>query len=95
MKIELHPSALDELREAHRWYYERIPLVASGFAREIQSAMERIEEAPNRYPEGEHGTRRFVVSRFPFTVVYRASESLITIVAVAHPRRQPGYWSIR
>ena len=95
MKIELHPSARRELREAHRWYYDRSPLVAASFAREIQSSMERIEEAPDRYPEGEQGTRRFLVSRFPCTVVYRASESVITIVAVAHQSRQPGYWAAR
>jgi plasmid stabilization system protein ParE len=95
MRIEFHPPARLELREAYRWYYVRSPLAAAGFAREIDGALQRIAEAFDRYPEAEHGTRRFVVTRFPFTIVYRASEAVVTIVAVAHQRRSPGYWATR
>jgi hypothetical protein len=43
----------------------------------------------------ELGTRRVPLNRFPYTVVYRETEIEIQIVAFAHNRRKPGYWSSR
>jgi plasmid stabilization system protein ParE len=40
-------------------------------------------------------TRRVVVSRFPYQVVYHLSPADITIVAVAHLKRRPDYWKTR
>src|SRR5882762_4975331 len=51
-----------------------------------------IAEAPRRWPAGVHGTRRFLLHRFPFAVAYRELRSIIQVLAVAHARRRPGYW---
>ena len=75
MKVRLHPEARIELREARRWYYERSALSATAFAHEVDHAVSRIREAPERYPSSEHGTRKFVLQRFPFNVFYRAREN--------------------
>jgi toxin ParE1/3/4 len=40
-------------------------------------------------------TRRLVMRRFPFSVVYLDDPDLITIIAVAHSKRKPGYWKDR
>jgi plasmid stabilization system protein ParE len=77
------------------WYYERSPLSATAFAHAIDNAVLRIAEGPSRYALAEHGTRKFVLQRFPFNVFYRSGEAEIIIVAVAHHRRRPGYWSDR
>ncbi|MFY9620700.1 MAG: type II toxin-antitoxin system RelE/ParE family toxin [Pyrinomonadaceae bacterium] len=95
MRARLHPRARAELLEAQRWYFDRSPLSAVAFAYEIDRAVSRIREEPERYPVADHGVRRFVLQRFPFTVFYRASENEIVIVAVAHQKRRPGYWSKR
>jgi len=43
-----------------------------------------------------HGTRRYLVRRFPFAVIYfNAPDKGIYVVAVAHHSRQPGYWGSR
>lgn len=95
MRVKLHPHARAELRAARTWYYERSPLSAFAFAQTIQNAMSRIREAPNTFPVSDHGTRKFVVQRFPFNIFYRVSETEIVIVALAHQKRRPGYWSSR
>ncbi|MBU1775437.1 MAG: type II toxin-antitoxin system RelE/ParE family toxin, partial [Gammaproteobacteria bacterium] len=41
------------------------------------------------------GFRRVIVRRFPYSVVYRAKGEHIYIIAVAHQRRHPNYWSDR
>ncbi|MBI2214210.1 MAG: type II toxin-antitoxin system RelE/ParE family toxin [Acidobacteria bacterium] len=70
-------------------------MAAEAFVAEIDHAIERISEAPERYPETRHGRRRFVLFSFPFDVVYRASGERIEIIAVAHHSRRPGYWTSR
>jgi plasmid stabilization system protein ParE len=95
MRVRLHPEARAELRGAHQWYYERSPLSATTFAHALDNAISQIAEAPERYPLAEHGTRKLVLQRFPFNLFYRLGETEIVILAVAHQKRRPGYWSTR
>ena len=42
-----------------------------------------------------HGTRRVVLNRYPFSVVFRERLHDIQIIAIAHAKRRPGYWAKR
>jgi toxin ParE1/3/4 len=59
---------------------------------EVDLAIEHIEEAPNQWPAYLAGTRRYLLRRFPFFVVYRQIVSGVEVVAIVHARRRPGYW---
>src|SRR6266478_2872838 len=61
----------------------------------LNRAMTLITGALQRWPAAVHGTRRFLLQRFPFSVVYREFPSKIQVVAVAHGHRRPGYWKSR
>jgi plasmid stabilization system protein ParE len=65
------------------------------FAAELDVAASAIERAPSTWPTHHHGTRRFLLRRFPYSVIYRIEPAKIVIVAVAHGRRRPGYWKDR
>jgi toxin ParE1/3/4 len=39
--------------------------------------------------------RRFVMRRFPFSIVYYIVDDIVRVVAVAHGKRRPGYWRVR
>ena len=95
MKVRLHPHAHTELFEARQWYYERSPLSSVAFAHTVDRALFKIGESPNSFPRASHGTRKFVLQRFPFNIFYRVGETEIVIVAVAHQKRRPSYWSDR
>ena len=95
MIVRFHPAAREEVREARLWYEERSPLSAVAFAQEVGAAVSRIAEAPTRFPVAEQGTRRVVLHRFPYNVFYRVRSEEIIVVAVAHQKRRPGYWSGR
>lgn len=94
-RIEFHPAAVDEARAACEWYAERNPRIADTFLVELDAAMDAIAADPERFPEYAVGTRRYLLRRFPYLVVYRTFEATIQIVAVAHGRRRPGYWQGR
>ena len=95
MRVRFHPETRLDLKEGKAFYQKRSPLAAVAFAQQIEAALARIAEAPQRYPPGEHGTREHVMpSRFPYTVVYRVYTNVI-VVAVAHQSREPAYWHER
>jgi plasmid stabilization system protein ParE len=95
VRISLHPAAVAEVEAAVQWYAERSPVAARAFAAEVNACVERVGEAPERWPRYVHGTRRYLFPHFPFSLVYRVRDEEIEIVALAHHRKRPGYWRSR
>jgi plasmid stabilization system protein ParE len=93
--VEFLDAASSEYEAAFDWYFTRSEASASNFAGELAQAVSMIAEAPHRWPAGPHGTRKFLLHRFPFAVYYRELPSAIQVVAVAHGHRRPGYWKTR
>jgi|SRR5579863_902025 len=90
-----HPAAIEEAMLAALWYRERSPVTASRFVDEVNRVLDRILEAPTRWPRSFGGTRKVKLPCFPFMIIYRESETHILLVAVAHGRRHPSYWHDR
>ena len=95
LPVEFHPDALEEAREGHRWYAQRNPSAAERFLAELDRAVAEIGGSPSRWPTHLHGTRRFVLRRFPYIIVYRATPDRVEVIACQHARRRPGYWRER
>jgi toxin ParE1/3/4 len=93
--IEFHAEASAELEAAFDWYFVRNQRVASDFLEEVDRAIQKITESPNRWALTAGHTHRYLLHRFPFAVVYRELPSVIQILAVAHGRRRAGYWKGR
>jgi len=93
--LEIHPAALAELKSAIVWYQGRNQTAAVNFVTELDRAIDLVIDSPGRWPSGKHGTRKFVLRRFPFAILYREKETVVQVVAVAHGHRRPGYWKDR
>jgi toxin ParE1/3/4 len=65
------------------------------FLDELDRAMDQIDQNPEQYPRHDFGTRRIVLRRFPFVVVFRKAVGGVEIIAIAHGRRRPDYWRER
>lgn len=61
----VHPEAIAEARAAREWYQERNAEVAEAFIAELDLAIERIEEAPRRWPPYLAKTRRYLLRAIP------------------------------
>jgi plasmid stabilization system protein ParE len=94
-EVDLHPDAIEEARAAHEWYGERSTAAAEGFLAELDAAIERLSTYSEICPPYLHGTKRYLLKRFPYLVVFRQIEDRIQVIAVAHGRRRPGYWKDR
>jgi plasmid stabilization system protein ParE len=98
-RYDFHPEALREYSDATLFYLsEASPEVANRFVTAIESAIVAMTDAPERHRVVEEpDMRRCVVSRFPFLIYYRWDPrfSHLTIYAVMHSSREPGYWRKR
>lgn len=90
-----HPEATKEAEEARDWYADRSLHAAAAFLDELDKAIETVIDAPERWPQYFFGTRRYVLHRYPFLLVYRVVDDTVQFLAVAHGRRRPGYWEDR
>jgi plasmid stabilization system protein ParE len=93
--FSFHPAAIEEAISATRWYRERSSLAATNFVAELNEAIDRILEAPHRWPLSSRGTRKLKLPCFPFLLIYREVDGSVLILAVAHGSRRPGYWKSR
>jgi toxin ParE1/3/4 len=90
-----HPEAWLEFETADNWYWRQNPDTSIRFVAAISDALEYIARWPRTWPAYLLGTRRFVLQKFPYAVIYREKESAVQILAIAHGHRRPGYWKDR
>ena len=95
VKLEFHPEAIDETREARSWYRARSLKAEKDFLAELPRAILHVRESPGTWPRFEPEARRFLLHRFPFSVVYRIKGEAVQILALAHGKRRPAYWARR
>ena len=95
MKWEFHPDAEQELTESTLRYESEIPGLGLRFAREVERVVELILEDPALGVRVQGEIRRFVLRRFPFSVVYAVASGTLYVLAIAHDSRRPGYWRTR
>ena len=94
-RVRFHEVAEAELDAAAAWYDQQRQGLGGQLITAIGAKITAILETPVRWPRVGR-TRRALVGRFPYSIVYRElSHDEIEIVAVAHARRRPGYWRRR
>ena len=97
LSIRVSSLASLELAEAVRWYESKRSGLGDDFLAEVAKTIDWLAlnpEAGNPIASDQR-TRRLLVSRFPYQIVYRRRPDEIVIVGVAHLKRKPGYWKDR
>jgi plasmid stabilization system protein ParE len=95
MNYEFHPEAERELVEATFRYELDVPGLGRRFAGEVERAVEVLLKHPDIGARVDDDLRNFVLRKFPFSLVYGSTSKLLSIVAIAHGSREPGYWRSR
>lgn len=91
--VSFHPEAAEEYANAASYYLAEAGLrVAERFVVEVEGLIRRSQRWPEWSAKHVAGTRRAVLRRFPYALVYLDHPDRIRIVAVMHCKRRPGYW---
>ena len=96
MKYWLHPEAAEEHKKQVAHYEEIQAGLGRRYHTEFQNVLATVCASPNRSrivvaPD----IRRAMFKVFHFDLIYREVDGLVQVLAVAHHRRQPGYWAAR
>jgi plasmid stabilization system protein ParE len=95
MKVEFFPEAEQKLTDATEHYERQLQGLGNGFVLEVERLCAVLLEIPSIGEKLDPIHRRLPMRRFPDALIFRRDAEIIRIVAVAHRRRKPGYWSRR
>lgn len=91
-KIIIRPEAAREVQEAFEWYEERDEGLGAEFLRAAEACLSAIRRNPFAYPAAYEKTRRALLRRFPYALLYVIGEDSIAILACFHVKRDPIDW---
>ena len=84
------------MRGAAAHYAAQGAPLTQDFGAEVERVVALVAERPDAGAPTSGGRRRWLLTRFPYAVVYRlAVDGSVRVLAVAHHRRRPGYWRTR
>ena len=94
MSVRTAQVASAEFVEAIRWYETQRPGLGGEFFDVVTATLSLVESAIQAGTPISPDTRsrRALVSRFPYQVVYRIRPAEIVVVAIAHMKGRPDYW---
>jgi plasmid stabilization system protein ParE len=92
VKLRILSPAQDEIFRVIEYYDAKAIGLGAEFAEELDRVLDLLRANPEiGGPFGEE-TRRVLLRRFPFGLVYITELEELVILAVAHQSREPGYW---
>ena len=97
MKITFLRPAEKELDEAFKYYESVQEGLGLKFQAEVAHSLSRVVKQPLSYQEIGKYSRRCLVHKFPYGVIYQYKEQpkKIIVVCIAHLHRKPDFWVSR
>lgn len=100
LPFTFHPEADAEFDADVFWYEDREPGLGRRFRVQVGAAVDAALDDPEAWAVwpgwvAQPVVRSKGVEGFPYRVVYYVEGDVLTIVAVAHSKRRPGYWRER
>lgn len=89
MEIIFLPPADAELEDASHFYENQLKGLGRQFYNEVTKAIDFIIQYPQAWHKTGQYTRRFMLKRFPYLILYVFEEEKIIITAIAHQHRYP------
>ena len=91
MRVEYHPSFVDDLIAAEDFYLHHQHELKHEFRSGVLEAIERVRKSPFHYAE-VNGVRRAILRRFPFSIMFRVVEGEFDrILLLRHHKRHPAF----
>ncbi len=100
----VRPEAEVDVEEAYIWYRQKSDELAESFLQVLGDCFLSIQENPLGYRQVYKTMRRFVMPKFPYSIIYLIEEGLlesgdfgetIIVFAVVHAKRNPEHWQRR
>ena len=92
MRLDLTKRALQDLRDARKWFEAQRKGLGDRVYDDVASTIDRVLANPHACAEWQPGVRSARCREFPYRVVYRIKADTVRVLAVYHLRRNPADW---
>ena len=93
MKLVVAPPALAELHDTAAFYTLKANAgLGLAFVAEFERTANFVLVNPLLGAVFRGTRRRYILRRFPYSIIYQVAAEELRILAIAHHRRRPGYW---
>lgn len=95
MTYSFHPEAEKELNDAIDYYNHCQHGLGLDFAKEVYTSIQNILLFPKAWTPLSKNTKRCLLNRFPYGIIFQIAKDQIFIIAVMQLNREPRYWKTR
>jgi len=88
-KVIIRPEAETDLKEAFFWYEDKRKGLGHDFLLHIDAGIRFISRNPNIYKSEYKGSKKHLVKRFPYKIIYLIEKETVFILAIIHTKRNP------
>jgi toxin ParE1/3/4 len=96
-QVDIRPAALTDIENAADWYEQRSAGLGTDFVARVRSAMADLNREPE-IPRLRHvrlQIRWVYPKRFPYRIIYRATNGQVIVLGVMHAARSDARWKER
>lgn len=87
-KVIVRPEAEDDLKEAFSWYEDKRIGLGYDFLLQVDAVINFINGNPEIHPIEYKGTRKHLIKKFPYKIIYLVEKEKIIILAVIQGKRR-------
>ena len=92
MQVLFLEIAEKEFYISQEYYEEQQINLGNKFKSEVYNTLKRIQKFPRTVVTVKKDTRKCIVNKFPFDILYSIEGNNILVIAIAHHHRNPDYW---
>jgi toxin ParE1/3/4 len=85
--VIVSPEAENDLKEIFSWYEDNRIGLGYDFLLQIDAGINFVKRNPEIHPIEYKGTRKHLIKRFPYKIIYLVKEEEIIVLAVLHGKR--------
>ena len=94
-RIQVSDNAKEDLRNSAKYYEAKQVNLGHDFLDNVDDVLERIKENPKQFPIIYKETRKALIKRFPFQVLFVIRNIEIIVFAIFHSSQNPNKWKTR
>ena len=87
--VIVRPESENDLKEAFSWYEDSRPGLGFDFLLQVDAGINFIKRNPDVHSIEYKGTRKHLIKRFPYKIIYLVERENIIVLAVIHGKRSP------
>ncbi|HZR45920.1 MAG TPA: type II toxin-antitoxin system RelE/ParE family toxin [Candidatus Manganitrophaceae bacterium] len=87
--VIIRPEAENDLAEAFSWYEEQRRGLGHDFLLQVDAGLRFLERNPESHPPEYQETRKHLIKKFPYKIIYLVKDGKIIVLAFFHAKRNP------